>query len=308
MDLALLIIANIIPLYILIALGYIAARKMDVNLNSIARLLIFFFAPFVTFGAILNIELNPAYILLPFILFGISTFITLTSYRIAQPIYKDGNANLIGAGGVNGNTIYFGIPIVMALFGPTGVGIWVLMNLGPSINNFTLSYYLTARGNFSVRESVRKVLTLPTLHAAILAIIFNIMNFEMPDIGVQYWEYVTGGYVVLGMMMVGIALGKQARFEFDLKLISGFFLSKFIYWPLCLFALIFFDVYVLQLYSRDIHILLALYSAMPLIGNLVAYAAENNLHPERAATAVLVSSIIAIVTIPLAYFVVNNLI
>ena len=38
MDIFLLLAANIFPLYILITLGYIAGRKMDVNLHSMAIL------------------------------------------------------------------------------------------------------------------------------------------------------------------------------------------------------------------------------------------------------------------------------
>lgn len=297
-----LLIANIIPLYALIALGFIAGRWMDVNPHSIARILIFFLSPIVTFGAILNIEFNATYILLPFVLFCISTFISLGSYWVAKFFWKNGNANLIGAGGVNGNSLYFGVPIVTALLGPAGLGIWILMNLGPSINNFTLSYYLTARGNFSVKDSLYKVLKMPVLHAAILAIITNNLGYKLPELGVTYWNYATGAFVILGMMMIGITLGKQKKFSVDIKLISGFFLSKFAVWPLFLFTIIAIDRQFFNFYDADIHLLLALFSAMPLIGNLVAYATENNLHPERAATAVLISTIAALVTIPASYF------
>ena len=302
MDLISVLITNIIPLYILIILGFMAGKWFDVNLNSIAKILIYFLAPVVTFGAILNINFDATYILLPIILFIISTTISLGSYGFLKLFWKDGTANLIGAGGVNGNALYFGVPIVSALLGPTGLGLWMLMNLGPSINNFTLAYYLTARGSFSVKKSLYKVITLPVLHAAILAIILNIYGFKLPDIVTTYWDYSTGAFVILGMMLIGIALSKQEKFELDTKLIFGSFSVKFLIWPAVLFTWIFIDKTFLNIYDNDIHLLLALFSSMPLIGNLVVYAAENNLHPEKAAMAVLISTILAIGTIPAAYF------
>lgn len=300
LDIISLLVANIIPLYVLIALGFIAGRWMDVNLTSIAKLLIFFLSPVVTFGAILNIDFNPSYILLPILLFIISTFVSLSSFRISKIFFKDGNANLIGASGVNGNSLYFGIPVVGALFGPEGVGIWVLMNLGPSINNFTLAYYLTARGKSSVKNSIIKLTKVPTIYAAIISIILNIYNFNMPNVGITYWNYSTGAFVILGMMMIGIALSKQSGFQLDFKLLSSFFITKFFIWPLLIIGLIALDQLYFQLYHEKIYTLMILFSVMPLIGNLVAYAAENNLHPERAAAAVLISTVFAIFTVPAA--------
>jgi len=280
---------------------------MDLNLHSVAKILIFFLSPIVTFGAILNIDFNLSYILLPIILFVFSTIISISAYWISKVFWKDGNANLIGAGSVNGNSLYFGVPIVSALLGPTGLGIWILMNLGPSLNNFTLAYYFTARGNFSVRESLIKVIKLPALHGALLAIILNILNYEMPKILTAYWEYSTGAFVILGMMLIGIALSKQKKFAIDLKLLFAFFFSKFFIWPVALFSFIMLDKSFLNLYNSDIHLLIALFSAMPLIGNLVAYAAKNDLHPERAASAVLISSLFSFIAIPAAYLLYHTL-
>ena len=46
--------------------------------------------------------------------------------------------------------------------------------------------------------------------------------------------------------------------------------------------------------------MLAIFAAVPLAGNLVAYAATLKLHPERMASAVLISTILGIFTVPTA--------
>ncbi len=51
-----ILIVNIIPLYCLIGLGYIAGRWLDVNIHSIAQTLIFLIAPIVTFGAMTRLK------------------------------------------------------------------------------------------------------------------------------------------------------------------------------------------------------------------------------------------------------------
>lgn len=135
-----ILLPNLIPLYGLIVLGYISGRWLDVNLHSVARLNLYIFLPIVTMGAMVKMELNPAYMLLPIVMMGISYAIVLISYNAAQKVWTDGTANVIAAGGANGNAMYFGLPLIIAMFGTAGTGIYLLMNLGPQINNLTLAY------------------------------------------------------------------------------------------------------------------------------------------------------------------------
>ena len=97
MDLVGLIIANILPLYALIVLGFIAGRYLDVNLHSISKLLIFILSPYVAFGAVLNVEFDPAYILLPVIMWVVSIFITFVALKICNKIW-DGRQWVSGCG------------------------------------------------------------------------------------------------------------------------------------------------------------------------------------------------------------------
>lgn len=302
------LILNILPLYGLIVLGFVAGRYLDVNLHSIAKLLIFVLAPFVAFGAVLNIEFNPSYVLLPILMWCVSITVTFTALKICNSIWHDGNGYLVAAGGVNGNAIYFGLSPILVLFGPAGLGVYLFMNLGPMINNFTLSYYLTARGKYSVRDSLMKVVRLPVLYAFVFGIPLNVLGYELPEIAERYWNYSAGSTVILGMMMIGIALSKLDSLRFDWKLISAFLVTKFIAWPAAIFMIILIDHNITGLFSSDIHQMMALFSAMPLIANLVAFAAENDLHPRRAAAAVLISTLVALITIPLAYLLVQLLI
>jgi len=73
------------------------------------------------------------------------------------------------------------------------------------------------------------------------------------------------------------------------------------------FAFIFADMLYFNAFSNEIYIMLAVVTSVPLAGNLVAYAATFNLHPEKAAAAVLISTIMAFVTVPLAVILVQLL-
>lgn len=295
-----LLIANIIPLYALIALGFIAGRWMDVNLPSMATVAIYILAPIVNFGAMAQMKFTPEYVALPVIFFLGSMVIGTFSYLMAQKLWKSNTANLIGMGSVTGNTMYFGLPVILALLGPEWVGVYALLNLGTFLNEVGLGYFFGARGNATIKGAIIKVLKLPVIHAVWLGLLYNLSGLDLPQSFIRYWDYSIGAWVIIGMMIIGVALAKQNKLEIDWKLIASMFAPKFILWPAFGFGIILLDQAYFQAFEPEVHMMLAVMTAVPLAGNLVAYAATLNLHPERAAATVLLSTVFAILTVPAA--------
>ena len=300
MDIALIIILNIIPLYILIALGFISGKWLEVNLPSMATIAIYILAPAVNFGAMTRLEFKPEFIPLFGLVFIGSATIGFSSYMVARRVLKSNEANLIGMGSVTGNTGYFGLPIVLALFGPDWAGLYLFINLGAFLNEIGLGYYLGARGHADVKGALLKVIKLPVIHAVWLGLLANMMDFALPDIALKYWNYAVGAWVIIGMMLIGVALSKQPKLELDPKLMLWMFTPKFILWPLFGAGLIALDTLFLHNWDATVYQLLVIFCCVPLAGNLVAYASTLHLHPERTAGAVLVSTLLGIVIIPSA--------
>jgi predicted permease len=299
-DLTFLIIANIIPLYILVALGFISGKYLDVNLHSLAIVAIYILTPIVNFGALAQMEFTPEYLALPVITFCMSITIGTVSYKIAHRLWKNTTANLVGMASMNGNTMYFGLPVILAVLGPEWVGVYALMNLGTFINEIGIGYFFGARGDASVKGAIMKVLKMPVIPAIALGFLYNIAGFELPEAGVRYWEYARGAWVFIGMMIIGVALSKQSKLELDMKLIVNLFTVKFLVWPAVALAFVLVDYHVLGMFTTSVHLMIMIGTSVPLAGNLVAYSATLKLHPERAAAVVLASTVFALFTVPAA--------
>ncbi len=303
-----LLLGNLVPLYILIGLGYIAGRWLEVNLHSLATLAIFIISPVVAFGAILKIELNPAYLFLPVAIYLVAAFIAYLSYKTSQWHLKNNMANLIGMASGTGNTGYFGLPIVLALLGPEAVGLYMLINLAIVLNEMTFCYYIGARGHSHARESLKKVIKLPVLHAALLALLLNCLHVSMPDIFYTYWDHFTGAYVVIGMMLIGVGLSKIKIIKPDLAMLGWLFGYRFIVWPFLMFGLLMADKLVFGLYDQPVHLMLMIIGMVPLAANTVAFAGALKLPAEEAATAVLLSTVFAVFYIPVMLGLIKGLI
>ncbi|MGH1456712.1 MAG: AEC family transporter [Alphaproteobacteria bacterium] len=289
---------NLLPLYALIGAGFIAGRFLHVDRASLGTLAMYIFMPVVMFGFVANMDFKPAYIALPFILFGISTLVALSFLKLGKHIYGDSQANLMAMCASMGNTGYFGLPLVLLFFSKELVAIYIFMNLGSLIFEATIGYYIAARGNFDARTSLNKIIKFPTIYAIALGLFCNQSGIEMPEIFWTYWAHFKGAYVVVGMMIIGAALSNLDKFVFGVRFVALTFAGKFVAFPTLAFAFVMIDRSFLNWFNDDIHNLIMIVSIVPSGANIAAFATKMNLEPEKAATTILLGTVFALIYIP----------
>lgn len=289
---------TILPLLILIVIGYSAGKVYKLSTVQYGYLVAFVLSPLVSLGGILQLDFQIEYLFLPFIVAFICFIITMVSFNTAK-IYLSGTIpNLAGMSSAGGNTGFFGLPVFL-LFAPTKMlGVYLLANLGTQITEVTVGYYIGSRGNCTIRESVIKLLKIPSMWAVVIAVTLNISGFEMSDITFDYWKKILNTWLVMGMMMIGIALASCSSLKPDIKFCAHMMGVRFIIWPLVCASFIAMDFYVTHLFDGNIYFILAVISLVPLPGNSVALAATLGLHPDKIAFAVVLSTIIATILVP----------
>ncbi len=299
MSVFLALVLNLIPLYILIALGYGAAKLLNIDRYSIASLTLFIFMPIMVFGFVTNIDLKPSYAALPLLIFLVQSIIAFCVLIIGRRIFKDNRANLLAMCGSMGNAGFFGLPLVTLLFEDKWVALYIFMMIGGVIFEATIGYYLASRGNFAIRDSLIKLLKFPSLYAVLLALIINISDIELPQSFYTYWGYFKGCYIVFGMMIIGIALAHMDKFVFGTRFITISFIAKFAAWPLLVLGFIYIDQNFFNWFEPVIYQLLVVMSIVPPAAGVVAFATQMNLRPEKAATTILLGTIFALLYIPI---------
>ena len=298
LSLFLLLILKILPLYLVIALGFLAGKFLNVNKESIARLLIYIISPAVIFHSVLTTELSLSVLSLPLLFFLCGCSLALFTLAIARHFWHDSTKNLLAFTAGTGNTGYFGLPVAIALFGPGISGLVVIANLGLVLYENTLGFFITARGHHTVKASIVRVLKLPTIYAFLAAVLFNSLSVNL---GTAYTELAVlfrGAYTILGMMLIGLALASIKNFKLDIKFLSFAFLIKFLLWPVLILLLITLDSSFTNFFSESIYKIMILLSIAPLAANTVSFATELNAHPEKASFAVLMSTLFALFYIP----------
>lgn len=301
MSLFFIILLKVLPIYINVILGFLSSKYLKVQRESVATLLIYILGPIVVFSATISVKIDFAVAILPIFLFIFGSILAFSSLAIFKNSWNDPSGNILAFSAGTGNTGYFGIPLAVIFFEPQLADIFIFTVLASLLYESTSGFYVTAKGNFTVKESLKKMSRLPILYAFILGLILNLAGFEIPDVISSYTSQFKGAYGILGMMMLGMGLMglKNSEGNFDIKFMSITYILKFVFWPLAMLGFIYLDKTFLHFLNEDLYKVMFLFSIVPLAGNTVTLAVLLNAKPEKASLAVFLSTVISVITIPL---------
>lgn len=299
MQIFLALLAKVIPLYGNLLLGFVAGKWLHVQRESIATLMIYIISPVVFFGGISRMELSPVLLTIPLLGYGLSMAVAFPTFFIARRIYSDSRPNIMAAAAGTGNNGYFGLPIAMMLFDAQTVGIYLMLVIGVTIFESTLGFYITAKGQYTATESLRKTLRIPVVYSLAAGATVSLMGWQLPETALEFIGYFKGAYAVLGMMIIGLGLSTMKRLELDFGFIGILFLARFGAWPLLALGAVWLDEQFLDIYSEAVRRAVLLISIMPLAVNAVAIASLLRCEPEKTATAVFLSAVFAAAYVPL---------
>lgn len=300
-DLTIFIISlqKLLPLYLLVALGFIVGKTLGDHRASIAKILIYVMAPAVVFSGVLKADLGHHHLFVPVIIFILSSTLCLTFFKIGNHFFRDTTKNILAFGAGDANSGYFALPVGIAIFGVEHLPFFVLTAFGFIFYEYTVAFFVSARGHHSPREALMKVLKLPAVYAFSGGIFLNVLgvrfNPTFEELSIQF----RGCYAVLGMMLIGLGVAAIKKVKFDWTYLSLALLAKFVCWPILLGGVLYLDKTIVHFLDPAIYGPLFFFSAIPMAANTVAVATELKIEPEKAAVAVLISTLLALITVPL---------
>ena len=288
------LILKVLLLIIFSLLGFICGKFIKLRAFDISNLMIYVISPVVIFVSIIHSPSSAKYIAYSGYAFLFSSCSALISYAIARRFWCDSRVNLFAFAGGTGNTGYFALPIAFSLFDPAQISIAVFIVIGVNLYEFTVGYFLTASGHATLRESLNKVCRMPILYAAILAMLCKVIGIPLNPTVLDFMNNFKGAYSVLGMMVIGISLAAFDRLELDYVFTLLIITWKHLLLP-AVGILIFRFVIPLD---PPVLAVVALMLATPMAGNVVVISSQLNVHPEKAALSVMLSTFMALFFIP----------
>ena len=235
------IIFSILSIYTFIVLGFIAKMsfKEQIDDKTITLINVYFLQVFLTFWGLLIKPIDISLLFAPSIYLGIVALVVIVSAFVAKLLFEDKKEYSIATvASIIGNTGNLGIPINIAIFGEDSIPYTTVINLVNVFVVYTIGVFYYSRGNFDTQTSLKNIIKLPILWAAILAISLSSYGYR-PD-GAILNMLMMGAYASMTMQLFlfGIYLyGSKIR-EVSKTLVIWVLSFKFILLPLVAFLVL----------------------------------------------------------------------
>lgn len=288
------------PLFMLLSfvgLGWVAARWLRIDPQPIATLLLYVIAPLTFFRALMSGNPTPDYLLLTLVLFIISSAIALLARGIAQNYFGAQEGALLAFSAGTGNTGYFGLPVALIILPAEGITLYLFCILGVTLYEFTVGFYVSARGQFSVRQSLYKIARLPLIYAFIAALVLTQLDISLPAALLTSLDVFPATYTLLGMMIIGMTLSHVTLAAWDSRLIGACIVLRYGIWPIATLMIVILLQQWLAI-PEPLAMAFLLLSVVPMAANVVVVAMELGIQPQKGALAVLVTTLMAPLLIP----------
>jgi hypothetical protein len=233
------------------------------------------------FSGVMKTNISIAILAVPFIVFLISSISCLIVFNLSKIFLKHKRqANILAMMAGTGNSGYFGIPVAMMIFPAELVGVYITTVLGKVIFQNSVGIYITARGSYTVKDSFKKVFTIPVIYGFILAIILSHFSIPIAPFLQEFFDSIKGAYVVIGMMIIGLGIASMQKFSLDILFTIFAFTTRFIIWPTIAFLIYQLDQATFSILNENIAKALILASIVPLAADSVAFASIMKCHPD----------------------------
>ena len=312
---------SIIPIVLLIALGYILkGRGMfnDTFSSNLSRLIMSVILPAGVFVSVLHhMQTSDLWDLrYGLLVVGLTYFVSYIVAFIMMKVLRvpPGRRGIFINMVVNDNCLFIGLPVQIALFGPEALPYFLLYYIGNTISVWMVGVFLIEmdplpQNSSATGESVRpsghkfswKKLLPPPLMGFIVALIFLYAQIPVPTILHNTLNYLGDMVTPLSLLYIGIVLHDAGLKSMALNKDSlGGIFGRFVIAPLIMFGVIITVRYIGGITLEPIAMItFIVQSAGPVIAVLPIVANESGADLPFATGLVMISTILFVFVIPL---------
>ncbi|MFG0742372.1 AEC family transporter [Providencia sp. TYF-12] len=208
--------SNILILFLIVGIGFILGKIKWFNENSnsaMTKLLLNITLPITLILSITTDFSKKEFLtLIPAIILPFSTILLLMliSFIVAiiMKLPRGEHGLFIGLCSMS-STVFFGIPITMAVYGSHQLPYALMTYIAQTIIYWTLGIYLLKNDNntekFNVIDTIKNIFT-PPLIAFIIGVFLLLTHIKIPSLLTSFFDYLNGMTSPLAMLIIGVII------------------------------------------------------------------------------------------------------
>jgi len=196
----------LLPVFVVAAISAVAQRQLRLDVQSFSKAAFYVFSPAMVIDALADSDVSG----MEFGQIALGMVVTMLAIwgitELLARLFRLGDATRASfqVTTVLANTGNYGLPVNLFAFGQAGLIRGALVVTVNAIMRSTLGVYLAARGHGrSARETVRQVLSVPMIYAAVIGVIINVTGFTLPEPILKAAKIMGQGMVPSSMVVLG---------------------------------------------------------------------------------------------------------
>ncbi|HLU23901.1 MAG TPA: AEC family transporter [Bacillaceae bacterium] len=290
----------ILPVFVIMAIGFWMERKFQLNVQTLAKLNIYFLVPGFIFVKLYSTSFSFRLfgkVLIFFIIYIIILYllaVIISKVRKSDRGEKTAFSNSV----MFFNSGNYGVPVNDLVFksDPFAMSIQVIMLTLQNIFLFSYGIFSLQSINIGKLQAALAYFKMPVLYALLSGIILNIFNVPVPTFIWVPANYIAEAMIAIALLTLGAQVA-QIKFTKNMGTVYLSLLIRLIIGPLAALGMI----YAFGLDGITAQALL-IASAMPTSVNSAVIAQEYNNHPNFAAQTVLFSTILSALTVSMVIY------
>lgn len=300
-----ILLNNIIPLSLMIAVGALLYRAFHLDIKTLSKLNFYLFSPAVMFKMLYESTLSLKVLGLVLLFF---TFYFIVMYGMMEVVIRLRGYNSSMKSAMRNSVLFYnsanyGIPLNQLVFvgDPFTLSIQVIIMMMQNILPNTYGIYNVNAHKNDLKKTMLTILSMPTLYAIPLAFVLRGWHVSIPDPIYIPIGYVSDAFIATALVTLGVQLGSMKwKFQFSDVLVSN--VLRLLIGP-AIGALI----VLLMGLEGDTAKALILSCAVPTSLSSVLLAVEFDNEPEFSSQAVFSSTIFSIFTVTFVIYLIQSL-
>jgi predicted permease len=303
---------NIFPIFVLVGLGFFLAKKFSLDIGTLNKINFYLLVPSFTFVYLYTtfIPFDMIKVLLATILIMVLNYpVAYIISRIRRFDFSMRNAFINSIIFYNSGNI--GVPLITLVFssapfivdGKTpylslALTAQIMVLVVQNITTNTIGFFNAGRAQLHWKESIGKILRLPTIYAVPSAFLLKFIPYDLTEM--PFWPalvYLRNALVPVALLILGVQISRTKFKSVDSSVILSVFF-RLVAGPI-------FATGIIYLLSLDGIVAQAVMisASVPTAVNTALIAVEYDNHPDFASQAVLVSTLACTITLSVVIYI-----
>lgn len=289
----------IVPLSIPVIAGALLVRYKKLETKHLLTLVLYYLTPGMIFQTLstAQISMGDVYKTLAFCLLNL--VLLWATAKILGKTLKLSSSEVAGLTLISTltNSVNYGLPLVLLAFGKLGLDKASIYVVAQMIITNTVGVYFAARSNFSAKDAVKSVFSLPAIYAALLAILLRVFNLQLPAGIEKSVAMISQAYSPIVLAILGAQMASVKNTELERGAQSTFWSGLTV--RLLLSPLIAcFGLYILNIRGLLFSVLFIL-SSMPVAVNSVILAEKFDASANIVSKCILWTTLASFIILPI---------